>query len=141
MSRSMSLRRADVPMPPPGAVLDDSPLAGLWRNADEHAAAPAIRSVELIRADDRAVHVRMIGVDDFAWGTARVEQLFVGSPSASLVVGFTASFTSGDGHSLRRARVHANIKLGVLVVAAFMHFDDDETPPTFTRDFLYRELG
>jgi hypothetical protein len=139
MSMSM-LRRADVPMPSPGAVLDDSPLAGLWRNADDEAAAPAIRSVELIRAEGRAVHVRMLGVDDFAWGTTAVEQLFAGSPSATLVVGFTASFTASSGEELRRARVQANIKLGVLVVAAFMHFADGR-PPTFTRDFLYRELG
>ena len=76
----------------------------------------------------------MRGVDDFDWGVRTVEKLFCGSPSARLVVGFTASFDAGT----RRARVQANIKLGVLVVAAFMHFAAGRTP-TFTRDFLYRE--
>jgi hypothetical protein len=132
----MSLRRADVPMPPQGAVLDDSPLAGLWRNADDAAAAPAISTVELLRSPNGGVRVRMIGVDGFDWGTSDVEQLFCGSPNASLVVGITSSFDVGTGPQARRARVHANIKLGVLVVAAFMHFADGR-PPTFTRDFLY----
>jgi len=127
-------------MPPPGAVLDDRALAGLWRNADDAAAAPAISTVELLRSPDAGVQVRMLGVDGFDWGSSRVEQLFCGSPSAALVVGFTASFAVGDGDEARRARVHANIKLGVLVVAAFMHLGDGR-PPTFTRDFMYREDG
>lgn len=134
----MTLRRADLPTLPPGAVLDDGPLAGVWRNADDAAAAPAIATAALIRSPDAGVYVRMHGVDGFDWGVARVEQLYCGSPSAVVVVGFTASFAVGERELARRARVHANIKLGVLVLAAFMHFVDGR-PPTFTRDFMYRE--
>lgn len=121
-------------MPPPGAAIDDTPLTGRWRNADDHAAAPAIRTVELIREPGTGVLVRMIGVDGYDWGEAAIEQVFAGSPSATLAVGFTASFALAD----RRARIQGNIKLGVMVLAGFMEFERGR-PPTFTRDFCHPE--
>ena len=132
--RMSLLRRADLPTPVPGASIDDAPLTGRWRNADDHAAAPAIREVELIREQGRAARVRMIGVDGFDWGEVAIEQVFAGSPSASTAVGFTASFALAD----RRARIQANIKLGVMVLAGFMDFDRGRAP-TFTRDFCHPE--
>jgi hypothetical protein len=117
---------------PPQAEIDEGPLAGTWRNADDQAAAPAIRTAALRRVDGR-LSLHMIGVDDFDWGVAPVEQVFTAGPAATLAVGITASFERAD----RRARVHGNIKLGVMVLAAFMHVGSHA--PTFTRDFLFGE--
>lgn len=127
------LRLADLPTPAsPVAVtveIDERPLAGTWHNADDDASAPAIRTAVLRRVDEQ-LHLHMIGVDAFDWGTAAVEQVFTGGPAAALAVGITATFERAD----RRARVHGNIKLGVMVLAAFMHVGGEAI---FTRDFLY----
>ncbi len=111
--------------------LDESPLAGRWRNADDDAVAPAIRTAELRRIGER-LDLGMVGVDGFDWGWAPVEQVFAGGPASSVAVGVTASFEVGD----RRARVHGNIKLGVMVLAAFVQLPGPEQR-IFTRDFLF----
>jgi hypothetical protein len=113
------------------APIDETALAGTWRNADDDAAPPAIRTAVLTRTGDR-LQLQMIGVDEFDWGVTPVEQVFTAGPAASLAVGITASFERAG----RRARVQGNIKLGVMVLAAFMHVADE---PMFTRDFLFEE--
>jgi hypothetical protein len=112
-------------------VIDLGPLFGGWRNADSDAAPPAIHTVRLSRTDEQ-LRLHMIGVDGFDWGMASVERVFTAGPAAVLAVGITASYER-EG---RRARVHGNIKLGVMVLAAFMHVGDQAV---FTRDFLFEE--
>lgn len=124
------VRLADLPTPPLDAPIDETALSGTWHNADADAAPPAIRTAEL-RPVGEHLHLHMIGSDGFDWGGAPVEQVFTAGPATTLAVGLTASFERAD----RRARVHGNIKLGVMVLAAFMHIGSND--PTFTRDFLF----
>jgi hypothetical protein len=127
------LRLADLPQSKPGSSLDESALIGRWENADPHAWAPAIRRAELRRHEGR-LRLSMIGVDAFAWGWADIDHVFATGPTGSLAVGLTASFELAS----RRARVQGNIKLGVMVLAAFIHFEPGAARrPLFTRDFLY----
>lgn len=107
-------------------------MLGRWENADPHASAPAIRRAELRRHGER-LRLSLIGVDAFAWGWADIDHVFAASPTGSLAVGVTASFELPS----RRARVQGNIKLGVMVLAAFIHFEDSRRP-VFTRDFLFQ---
>lgn len=131
------LRLADLALPPAGAALDERALVGRWENSDPHAAAPAIRWAELERHEGR-LYLAMVGVDGFEWGRAPVERVFTAGPAATLAVGLTAAFELPR----HRARVHGNIKLGVMVLAAFIRFDASmPRPPCFTRDFLFQPVA
>jgi hypothetical protein len=133
------LRLADMAEPQAGATLDEHMLVGRWESSDPDAIAPAIRWAELLRHEGE-LQLSMLGVDGFDWGRARVERVFTAGPAATLAVGLTATFELPQ----RRARVHGNIKLGVMVLAAFVRFDasaSERRPPCFTRDFLFQPGG
>jgi hypothetical protein len=136
---SHELRLADMAEPQARATLDERMLVGRWKSSDPDAIAPAIRYAELSRHEGR-LHLSMLGVDGFDWGRARVERVFTAGPAATLAVGLTATFELPQ----RRARVHGNIKLGVMVLAAFVRFHasaSERRPPCFTRDFLFQRSG
>jgi hypothetical protein len=118
----------------PGLSFDGSEIFGGWWNTN-----PNSKGITRLRIDANARNgaiVRLWGADapvPTEWGAVQAE-LFALSSGSRLAKAFSARYRA-DGFAIT---LQANIKQGVLVVASFTEFDDDDRSDYFHREFYYR---
>jgi hypothetical protein len=119
----------------PGLSFDGSEMFGDWLNTN-----PDSKGIVRLRIDSNAQNgavVRLWGAgapSPVEWGSAEAD-LFALSSRSRLAKAFNARYLAPDAN----ITLQANIKQGVLVVATFTDFgDDDGRSNYFHREFYYR---
>jgi len=118
----------------PGLSFDGSEIFGDWWNTN-----PNSKGIARLRIDGNARNgaiVRLWGADvpvPTEWGAVQAD-LFALSSGSRLAKAFGARYRADDF----AMTLQANIKQGVLVVASFTEFDDDDRSNYFHREFYYR---
>ena len=119
----------------PGLPFDGSEMFGDWRNTN-----PNSKGIARLRVDSNGSNgavVQLWGAqspDPVAWGSVQAP-LFAFSSGSRLAKAFSARYQA-DGVAIT---LQANIKQGVLVVASFTEFANDDTRSSyFHREFYYR---
>jgi hypothetical protein len=111
-------------------ALDASALAGTWLNTNA-------QSRGIVRFDIavQAAGIAVTAAGSEPWGTVLADTFSVDGFDADEALAFSAVFAFG----FMEVRLQANIKGGVLVVAAFTRFEDESgRQHYFAREFYYR---
>ena len=106
-------------------------LLGTWINSN-----PDTKSVALVKATDSngrlTLQVSAVGPDGFVdWGLADAE-VFAAAPDSQVGAGFTCRYEFGFGET----RLQGMIMKGLLVLAQFHLFNDNERESYFLREYF-----
>lgn len=106
-------------------------LVGTWINSN-----PDTKSVALVKAMDSNGRLRLqvsaVGPDGFVdWGLADAE-VFAAAPDSHVGAGFTCRYEFGFGET----RLQGMIMKGLLVLAQFHLFNDNERESYFLREYF-----
>ena len=108
-----------------------SALVGTWINSN-----PDTHSVALVNAsgsgDKLTVRVSAVGPDGLIdWGSVNAD-VFAATPESHAGAGFTCRYVFDHGET----RLQGMIMKGLLVLAQFHLFKDDEREPYFLREYF-----
>jgi hypothetical protein len=108
-----------------------SALVGTWINSN-----PDTHSVALVNAsgsgDKLMVRVSAVGPDGLIdWGSVAAD-VFAATPESHAGAGFTCRYVFDNGET----RLQGMIMKGLLVLAQFHLFNDDEREPYFLREYF-----
>jgi hypothetical protein len=108
-----------------------SALVGTWINSN-----PDTHSVALVNAsgsgDKLTVRVSAVGPDGLIdWGSVAAD-VFAATPESHAGAGFTCRYVFDHGET----RLQGMIMKGLLVLAQFHLFNDDEREPYFLREYF-----
>ena len=106
-------------------------LVGTWINSN-----PDTHSVALVKATDAhgqlKLQVSAVGPDGLIdWGSVNAH-VFAATPESQAGAGFTCSYVFEYGET----RLQGMIMKGLLVLAQFHLFNDDEREPYFLREYF-----